>query len=1136
MLYLIPMPSRSLTLVLVGVFYLAGFSQKKDDKIRYKRGYTSHSILESGAWYKIPVKDKGIYKLSYGYLKNKLKIDLSGIDPHQIRIFGNGGQLLPANNNLPRPDDLGETENSVLISDGGTAGKFDEDDYILFYGQSTVKWHLNAGGKYEHTVHPYSDTAYYFISIGNGNSKQVSSSSPTGTVNATVSSFQDYYLHEKDLGNVLSSGTVWYGEAFEFVTAQPFDVTLKGLEPGTPIFLKSAAIGQSSVPSALTLTVNGNKFLHNFSGVDVTVSTQLQASYDVPAGSFTAPENFTLNYSYSKPNAESKAWLDYFELNYTHSLKYEGSPLFFRDASNPGNGFKQFQLTGLSNGRVWNVTDPYNIRQLSTGTSFIDSASRAMEYIAFQDGDATEPLPGRPVANQNLHAINSANFIIVSHPAFLEESQRLADYHKATDGLSTVIVTPEQVYNEFSSGVPDIIAVRDFAKMLWAKPDSLKYLLLMGDGSYDNKARISNNTNYILTFQSPESFDPLVSYTSDDYYGLFTGVGDFSGQETPSIGIGRIPCQTAEQAHAVVNKILRYKSTFGDWRNQLCFVSDNFDPHGAGQDFIIHTEDLTKVAKQSYPLANINKIFTDAYKQDNGRFPQARQDILNQVQKGALIINYYGHGGEFGWANERILTVPDIQGFTNANMPLFVTATCEFSRYDNPRLTSAGEYVLLNPHGGGIALFTTVRVEFVNVNDTVNKNFLLCAFPKNGITPRLGDIFRRTKLLSSKNGYGSMAKNFSLLGDPALTLNYPRQSVRSLKFNTGRITAGSDTLKGLAKVTIEGEITDNNGNAVNDFNGILYPSIFDKPVTIQTITEGEPGNPVLDFSLQKDMIYKGKVSVNKGAFKFSFIVPKDVNYKFGHGRISYYAADTVKKFDAAGFDTSIVVGGFQTGGKQDNNGPEMKLYLNDKKFSFGGITNESPRLLLLLKDSSGINTVGHGIGHDLVANLDNNTKNAFILNEYYEADLDSYQSGSVTYPLSKLAEGRHALKVKAWDVYDNSNESYTEFVVANSAKIALTHILNYPNPFTTHTSFYFEHNKPGMPLEVQIQIFTITGKLVKTINTGMSTEGFRSDAIDWDGKDDYGSAIGRGVYIYRLRVRTNGEIAGDKYEKLVILK
>jgi hypothetical protein len=591
------------------------------------------------------------------------------------------------------------------------------------------------------------------------------------------------------------------------------------------------------------------------------------------------------------------------------------------------------------------------------------------------------------------------------------------------------------------------------------------------------------------------------------------------------IGIGRFPVQTVVQANDMVDKVKAYYKTesMKPWRNWIGFIGDDED----NNLHMSQADDLANTMLAFNPLMNVDKIYLDAYPQVSGaggnRYPLAAAALDNRVKRGALLINYVGHGGELGWTHERVLDNPTINAWENIeNMPLFLTATCEFSRFDDPERTSAGENVLLNSKGGGIALLTTTRLVFSHLNKSLMDAFYIHGFSKmNKGAQTLGDLAMITKQFGPK---AINTRNFSLLGDPALRLAYPEYNVAS--------TNVPDTVKALSRVTIYGEVRDGSGVIMSNFNGVVHPAVFDKIKNVNTLNN--EGEGIFEFQLQKNILFKGKASVVNGAFQFTFVAPKDIDFAYGSGRISYYAENGV--IDAGGFDTNFIIGGFNENSEEDNQGPEIELYINDESFVSGGITNQNPLLIAKFSDENGMNTTGNGVGHDIVSVLDDNTMESIVLNDFYESALNDFSKGEVRYQLSLLDEGRHEIYVKGWDVFNNSGESYTEFIVATDSKMALDHVLNYPNPFTTKTSFYFEHNQIGDNLEVKIQIFTVSGKVVKTLNHYAFGDKTRIGPIDWDGKDDYGDNIGKGVYVYKVSVKNDSGDQIDKFEKLVLLK
>ncbi|HWY99070.1 MAG TPA: type IX secretion system sortase PorU, partial [Bacteroidia bacterium] len=607
------------------------------------------------------------------------------------------------------------------------------------------------------------------------------------------------------------------------------------------------------------------------------------------------------------------------------------------------------------------------------------------------------------------------------------------------------------------------------------------------------------------------------------------------------------------QAQTVLNKIINYETNsgepatlstsccnpqaqynMGNWRNQVCFIAHD----GDGDIHLDEADQLADTVVKDYPNLNVNKIYLDAYQmiQTPGgpRYPDVNAAIDNQMNQGLLIINFTGHGGQLGLAVSRVLTFDDIYSWTNINkLSLFFTASCEFARYDDPAQISAGELCLQTANGGNIALMTTVRDVYSGGNFNLNLNFYDNIYSRlpDSTLPRLGDLFSIAKNLT---GPIVNSRMFALLGDPAVRLNYPKNKVITTAINSVPLVPGKfDTLKALAKVTVTGYVADPSGNMMSGFNGVLYPTVFDKPTYEFTLNNlGGSSSPIRQFKLQKNVVYKGRVTVTNGKFSFAFVVPKDIQYNYGFGKISYYAQNGTQ--DATGNYDSIIVGG-SSPAILSTKGPQVKLFMNDSNFAYGGMTNENPQLFAQLYDSNGINTAGSSIGHDITAVLDNNTQNTIDLNQYYQPALNSYQKGTVTYPFSSLPAGTHTLSLRVWNVYNNTTQASTEFVVEPKANLQLQHVLNYPNPFTTNTQFYFELNEVCDLLDVQIQVFTVSGKLVKNIITQVKSDSFRSQPIDWNGRDDFGDKLANGVYIYHVKIRTSEGTTTDSYQKLVIL-
>jgi len=1139
--------------------------------------FANTSVLASGKWYKIGTTENGVYKIDKNFLQS-LGINISSVDPRNIRIYGNGGEILSEYNGNFHYDDL--NENAIYVQ-GESDGIFDNNDYVLFYGQSPHKWKYNPGKfactRYSRSKHFYADTVFYFLTIGTTPGKRIqqqasSSLAPT----YTVTGFDDCQAHENDGANLVKSGRELYGENFENTASYTFGFSFPAIQNDT-MWIKTSLLGRRVDPG--TGVPPGAYDVNYYSGATLLGTYQVNfpvtcADYDCDVGrdlSGCASKSFIfggsssgVSISVNRTYNDESGWLNYLWVIGRRALTLVGNQMPFMDYRSIAPGaLSQFNLTaGSPNVKIWNVTDGITVFEQQAAYSggvysFATPTDSLLRFIAFDGTNFKTPSYSAEIANQDLHGVQAADYVVVAHPWFLNQAQQLADLHNKKEKYSYVVVTPQQIYNEFSSGMQDITAIRLFVRMLYkrASPgDEPKHLLLYGDGSYLYN-NFANNTNLVPTFQTLNSGSYISSKCGDDFYGMLDdneGQIDCCGNPDGimDIGVGRLPVHTVSEADIVMNKIIQYyerpipsssccdgvSANAEDWRNWICVIADDANPGGIWETtFVTQSESFSNYigANKRY---NVDKIYEDAYKvvsvPGGRRYPDVVTAINNRVARGALIIGYSGHGGELGLSHEEVITVNQIKDWKNINnLPLFFTATCEFSRFDDPGRTSAGEYVILNAEGGGIGLFTTTRLAFASDGISLGSVFYPASIAKlsNGKYPTLGDIIKKTK--TSQPNY----LHFALLGDPALTLSYAKEDVSTSKINSNIVVSGvNDTLSALGKYTVSGFIADTNGNKVTTFNGNLYPTIFDKPLLLQTLdNSGNGTSAIMNFYQQKSALYRGKTSVVNGDFQFTFIIPKDIFYNYGIGKISYYAqADTT---DAAGYFNQIVVGGTSSNPVNDNVGPSVKLFMNNSQFVPGGITNESPYIYAEISDSSGINTTGNGLGHDIMGTLDANTARAYVLNDYYQADLNKYQSGKIKYQLSSLAEGMHHLDIKVWDILNNSSTSSTDFVVAASAEVALAHVLNYPNPFANATKFFIEHNQACDYLDVEVQVFTITGRVVKTLQQTVRNEGFRTEGINWDGRDDFGDKLAKGVYIYKVTVKNMIGSKADKIEKLVIL-
>ncbi len=1089
--------------------------------------WKSSSVLSSGKWVKIKTTRKGIYKVTYDKLKT-----WGFTAPELVNVYGSGGYKLEESLSAVPVDDL--VLNKAWRGKDN-AGK----DALYFYSTGTVKWSWDSGsGLFRHIRNPYSEDGYYFLSqLGDKANNVEVSPAPAKTADQVITAFDDFKLYETEQYNLIESGQQWFGEKFIRTTSRTFNMTCDNFVPGSQALLLIHGAGRSSSASSFDITLNQAKLSSiTFPAVDLENATgqyaeEVQQLY--PFNVSAASQVLSLLYSAS--NSLSEAWLDYFTINWRRQLQLTGNELYFRDAKSAGAGkVVQFNLENGTGGvKVFDVTDPANISEVSateegTRLVFKRSADQVREYVAFKPAaDFPEPTLVGEVANQNLHALAVPDLLIVSHPDFLAQASKVADFHRQKDNMTVNVVTTTQVFNEFGSGSPDATAIRSLVKMFRDRNSKIKYVLLYGDGSYDNRNLTGANKAFIPTFQSDNSLTPTASFVTDDYF-VILDPGESVYDGLMDLGIGRLPVSSVYEAQTVADKILNYYSpeSMGIWRTNLCFIGDD-------QDGNLHMSDSEILATQvnsEHREFQTDKIYFDAYPQittpAGERYPGVVDALNKRVKDGVLILNYVGHANERYLSDERVLDVSAINSWTNSkNLPIFVTATCEFSRFDASE-TSAGEYILLNPNGGGIGLFSTTRVVYAYSNFLLSRNFYKYAFEKDseGLNYRMGDIMRLAKI----NTLNTLNKrNFSLLADPALRLSYPKYRVVTLTVNQKPALTTADTLKALSKVTITGEITNNFGAKLNSFTGTITAVVYDKVSVRNTL--GNAGEDPFTYKVQENIIYKGEASVSNGSFSFSFVVPKDISYNLGNGKILYYAQNG--EDDAHGAFENFVLGGTSSGQLADNKGPEVKLYLNDSSFRNGQNTNQNPLMLAEISDENGINTVGTGIGHDITAILDDDNSNVLILNEYYRAARNDYTKGTLSYPLKGLSTGLHTLRLKVWDVANNSTEVKIDFVVTGDFTIET--VQNIPNPVSRYTDFTFSHNQTDATLLTQIEIFNLAGQRIDLLKQQVSSSGNTSSPVKWV-MAERGIQLRNGVYPYRITIRSaDGKLASKSGKMLI---
>ncbi len=1113
-----------------------------------KKTNKANSVLASGDWFKIGVQSSSVYKIDKSFIQS-FGVDVSTIDLDKVKIYGNGGALLPEIISKPRIDDL--AENAIWVNDANNNNKWDNDDYILFYAVGPNTWLFNESkNDYEYSNHLYADEAYYYVTFGNSVGKRITSLD-NGNSNSPlieISNYDNLIHKEFDEVNVLRSGRDWYLEMFKNSNTQNFKEIIKDVDVAQPVKIKTRLGVRSLTFSGLTIGVNGNDLINkNFYQVSGEYDKDFMTTPEILEGSFAVnSSDINLQFTYSKPAQSSYVYLDYYEILWTSELKWNNELAFFSKKGTNLNGFIKYKINGLPN-LIWDITDfvnPINQNyenELGKATFTSNANGVLKKFLMFNPATiGIKPRFVGKIENQNLHALQNIEYVIITHTDFKEEAKRLAEFHNSKDGLTYAIVTPEEVYNEFSSGTPDLTALRDFSKMLYDRNSSAvktyKNLLLFGDASFDFKNKLKNNTNFVPTFQSYNSINPPYSYCSDDYLVILDDEEGYWGTGTKEgldIGVGRIPASTKYEAQIMVDKIISYtaKPSFGDWRNQVTFLGDDGDANNHLRD----VEEVTNYIINQAPNYNLNKIYLDAFKQEvfgsGEKYPDVNVAVDQSFDKGNLIFDYLGHGGQSGMAHERVVTRPQISAWSNKNkLPLIVTATCELSRFDDPAQASPGELMLFNENGGGIGLITTSRLVYLGLNKDLN----VAVFDNNIFKsvnnqwPTLGEVYKNSKNNSAR---AENQRNFILLGDPALVLNYPRGGVETTKINQTAIGSIQDTLKALEAVSIEGIVLTPNGSFDSTFNGTVYPTVFDKFLTFKTLGNDIESYPA-EYKLQNSVLYRGKVSAVNGKFSFSFVVPKDIAYQYGFGKISYYAENQER--DAGGQYIDFYIGGTSNQTAIDTTAPTVQLFMEDESFKFGDMVSNKPLLLAKVYDYNGINTVGNGIGRDITAILDRGTENEklIILNDFYKSKLDSYQEGEIRFPMELLAEGKHSIHLKLWDVYNNSADAYTEFVVGNAKKPEIQSFSSFPNPTDGAASFVFNHNLVTKNIDIKIEIMSLEGKIVHSESFNFENAAARIEIPD----DNYNklSGLAAGMYIARLTLKDDKNDVAVAFNKIII--
>lgn len=863
-------------------------------------------------------------------------------------------------------------------------------------------------------------------------------------------------------------------------------------------------------------------------------------------------ETVKVNIGYST-TGHKNVHLNYFRLQMKRQLKVYDNYTFFRSLSARGNA-SRFVIQGAdASTLVFDVTDGVNPQQMETslnGTelSFSIPASASLrEFVVVKPSQIKAPVTVGEVANQNLHALPQQDMIIIAQPNFTTQAERLAEAHRTKDNLTVRVVTPESIYNEFSSGTPDATAYRRFMKMFYdrktSEADAPKYLLLFGDGSFDNRKLTSawksvDMSNMLLTYQTENSLSSQ-SYVIDDYFGFLDDADNKKSLQNKKLclGIGRFPIRTVEQATQMVDKVISYmenKNT-GSWKNNLCFMADDgSNTDGFMTEHMEFADQLAGYVESEHPEFLVNKLYYDAYKKDMtaGTYPDVRSGLQKLLKDGLLLFNYTGHGGTTALSDEKVLTQTDINQFTYTHLPVWVTATCDFTRFDDLN-TSAGEDVFLNKSSGGIALFTTVRVAYSRPNFPINDNVIRNLFERNnGRRRTLGEVMQATK-----NTLSSVYKlGFCLIGDPAVKMAYPEFGMKVTTVNGQSVDGNSISFKALEKITVEGEVLDVSGQLVTDFTGIVNPTVKDSKVTVTCLkNSNKDDSPAFTFTDYPNTIFIGNDSVRNGKFSFTFTVPKDISYSNLQGKMNLYAVDTESGNEAQGNFDNFIVGGTSDTAETDTIGPEIRaLYLNDTTFVDGGQVNTTPYFFAELWDKSGVNITGSSVGHDMMLVIDESTVLSYNLNSYYELLPGEDGTGIVKFPIPALEPGKHTAEFWVWDILNNSTVRTFTFEVVEGLKPFLFDVIATPGIAREQVTFHLMHNRPESRMRVGIMVYDLAGRQLWKHEESGTSGLFENYTVSWD-LTSGGARMRPGVYIYRAAISTDNSKDATKARKFIIL-
>lgn len=1114
--------------------------------------YADTSKLATGKWVKVSINESGIYQITSSDASRWGLGDLS-----HVKVFGYGAMQLCETLRSSLPDDLPQVPVVRL------------GDRLLFYGQGPIKWDSNDSRQLQ-VQHPYATRGYYFITNDDRYPNAEITQSPTNASGTVVNTFTGRLFHEEELFNPGETGRMLLGEDFGSNNSQSFEFSLPGLVDGSSVnVITQFAAKTLGGATTMTFKYNGNNMAGSSDIPAVSSSNTSHYHYNYAQFSrqfnLTGTKELTYTVTCNPKGTLYLARLDYITINYQRALSMQG--LSSLDFGLNIAGSTQYELSGASeNTHVWDVTTPYQPIEMNLNVdggkaSFSSSTTGNREFIAFNEGGSF-PSPSfvEDVENQNIHGADIPDMIILSPSEYLSQARQLAAMHESLDSMRVMVIDHTKVFNEFSSGTPNAMAYRLLCKYFYdrgtdAAGHKLGYLLLMGNGYCDNRAITSagraNNYPKLLVWESENSSDESLSFTSDDFFGLLHDGSSMTSRSPLDIAVGRIPARSTSDASIAVNKIIKYvtQDDYGNWKNSMLNVADDGDNGGHWR----HGEEVIQViTNHGGENTNFNRVFLDDFEEQSdgsgSKYPEARKKMYKTLNEGVLWWNYSGHGGPTGWTGDGLLVPTDVaQNLFYSHQPFLFAATCEFSRHDGSSVSS-GESMFFNPNGGVVTLVCPPRLVYMSDNKTLNVAVAQKMYERqsDGQLLRVGDIVKYGKNynIDSNSSYSySNSRRYHIYGDPAIRPAMPKLNAIIDNINGKPVDEENmPVFEARQTMTIAGHIENKEGTKQTDFNGLIESTLFDCEKSVSftysyNTAEGEK-DVTLTYEERQNKLAINVTRVNNGDFTINITIPSEVTVSYDNYRpslVSLYAYDPEKKVEATGSCDDFYIYGYDESVVADTIGPDISyMGLNSTSFNDGDNVNESPLLIATISDESGINFSNAGIGHNMTLTLDGATTYSDVSSYYTAIEAEKGSAGNINYGLTDLTNGHHSLKLKVWDVFNNSSEKTISFNVMSGLKPEIDEVKAFPNPAATTTSFIVTHNRPEANVTITIEVFNLMGqRMWSTTQSGRSSM-FSSFPITWDLSDYSGRRLPRGIYVYKATISTDGHQESTKAKKLAI--